>query len=172
MPINRSETIRLAERRPIVARLHLQHYSAKDILSHLVAEGHKIGIRNIYRDIKTLEAEWRAVLVTDPVAARAKELAEYEEAVKECWAGFTNDKNPAWLAELRGWKKRIAELLGLDAPAKHDVAMFITTLADVTARLAEGVPFGENAVDMAALRHIEALPPGGNGSSGNGVGDG
>lgn len=76
------------------------------------------------------------------------------------------------MTELRGWKKRIAELLGLDAPAKHDVALFVTTLADVTARIAEGLPPGSNQVDMAALRHLEALsPPPDNGASGNGGGE-
>ena len=165
-----SKAVNLALRRPIVARLHLRHYKNSAILTYLLAMGHQVDIRTIQRDIKALEADWRAALVTEPIAARAKELAEYEEAVQACWMGFALDPgNPAWLTELRGWKGRIAALLGLDSPIKHDVAMFVTTLADVTARLAEGAPFGENQVDMAALRHLEALPPGDNGASGNGA---
>ncbi len=168
-----NRAVRLAERRPIVARLHLRHHSAASILVQLKVAGHNVDVRTVYRDIKALETEWRNALVTDPISARAKELAEYEEAARVCWAGFLlNPCDPVWMTELRGWKKRIAELLGLDAPAKHDVALFVTTLADVSARIAEGLPPGSNQVDMAALRHLEALsPPPGNGASGNGGGE-
>jgi len=157
------------ERRPIVAKLYVRHQKAPAIHQALAEQGIECDIRQVYRDIDLLEAMWQKELVTDPVAYRAQELAEYQEVATECWLNYSTSRDVKWLAELRGWKKRISELLGLDAPARHDVA-FVTTLADVTARLAEGAPMGENQVDMAALRHLEALSPPSNGASGNGAG--
>ena len=84
------------------------------------AEGHDCNLATVYRDIIALEAMWQKELVGDPVAAKARELAEYEEAAAECWLNYTISKESRWLTELRGWKKSIADLLGLNAPLKVD----------------------------------------------------
>ncbi len=68
----------------------------------------------IRRDIAALEAEWRKELIDDPIALKAHELAEIEEAEAECWLQYEDSHARDWLAELRGWKGRKARLLGLD----------------------------------------------------------
>jgi len=63
---------------------------------------------------------WRRELVTDPVAVKAKEWAEIEEAESQCWLQYNITQESKWFTELRGWKERKAKLLGLDAPLKLD----------------------------------------------------
>ncbi len=116
-----SPSVKLAERRPVVARLHLRHKKPAEIHQELVEKGHECDIRTVYRDIEALEAMWQKELIDDPVAKKAQELAEVEEAEGECWLQYAATKDRLWLSELRGWKERKAKLLGLDAPARQEV---------------------------------------------------
>ena len=115
-----SRSARLSVRRPIVAMLHLRHQTVPEIHKALLSEGYKCDIGTVYRDIVAIEAVWQKELVSDPVAVKAKELAEYEDAAAECWLQYAKQRDPRWLTELRGWKRSIADLLGLNAPLKVD----------------------------------------------------
>ena len=123
-----SRSANLAVRRTIVARLHLRHQKVPAIHKALLQDGLKCDIGTIYRDVAALEATWLKELVSDPVAVKAKELAEYEEAAEECWLQYSNTGDSRWLTELRGWKKSIADLLGLNAPIKVDARVLNFTI--------------------------------------------
>ena len=79
MQIPDTRSAKLAVRRPVVARLYLRGQNAPGIHRALKAEGHDCNLATVYRDIIALEAMWQKELVGDPVAAKARELAEYEE---------------------------------------------------------------------------------------------
>ncbi len=116
-----SRSVKIAERRPVVARLHLRHKKPAEINQELVGKGHECDVRTVYRDIKILEAMWQKELVDDPVTKKAQELAEIAETEAECWLQYGATKDRAWLSELRAWQERKAKLLGLAAPAKQEV---------------------------------------------------
>ncbi len=105
----------IVERRRNVASLLLRQ-TQKQQIAALVG----VTLDTITADTHWLEAKWRAELIDDPVALKAKEWAEIEEAESECWENYSASRDPRWLTELRGWKERKAKLLGLDCPLKID----------------------------------------------------
>ena len=108
------------ERRQVVAKLYARHQKAPAIHRALLDQGVNCDIRQIYRDIDLIMAMWQKELVTDPVALKAREWSEIEEAESECWLSYAATGDVRWLTELRGWKERKAKLLGLDYPIKVD----------------------------------------------------
>ena len=106
------------ERRSIVGRLYIRGQKVRAILRELQSQGQNVNIRTVYRDIELLKAEWREELLTNPVATRAKELAQIDEVIAECWIKYSATGRGAgdikWLAEIRAWAVRKAKLLGLD----------------------------------------------------------
>ena len=106
------------ERRPIVGRLYIRGQKGQAILRALQTQGYTCDVRQVYRDIELLKAEWREELLTNPVATRAKELAQIDEVIAECWIKYSaagrGGGDIKWLAEIRAWAVRKAKLLGLD----------------------------------------------------------
>ena len=114
-----------------------------------IAEALDVERHTIAADIQWLEALWMAQLVGDPVAIKARELAELDDMEREAadrYGGYfvmdkgTKDREPVpilisgdgrWWDRRLATKKRRAEMLGLDSPAKQDLAVrgpFIFTI--------------------------------------------
>ncbi len=125
----------IQERRRQVATLYLRRERKGRIA---LAMG--VDPNTIASDIRWLEAQWRQELLTDPVAVKAKELAEMDdmerEAVDRGLGYFTMGKEtkgeepePIWIRGDGHWwdrrlaiKKRRAEMLGFDAPQRKEVS--------------------------------------------------
>jgi len=105
----------MMERRLLVSRLLLHKQKPGAIHTAVMAAGHECSYSTIRRDIDALEASWWQDLLIDPLAMKARELAEIDEAEAECWTMYTQLRDQRWLTELRLWKERKAKLMGLDA---------------------------------------------------------
>lgn len=54
-----SRSIKIAERRSLVARLYLRHQKGPAIHRAILEQGHECSLQAIYRDIEALEAMWQ-----------------------------------------------------------------------------------------------------------------
>lgn len=115
MAANGSTVNIMSKRREAVASLRLRGLSLSKIAAALPD---KMGIYNpttgepfdtstISRDLKALEAEWRANALADRIQHKAQLLAEIEEVKRAAWGAKQYD------TLLRAMKQQ-ADLLGLD----------------------------------------------------------
>ncbi len=121
--LNSSDHEILAARRQQVARLRLRGLSIRDIVQALAMPplsltdpktGKAYSIATIHRDLKAIEAEWRASALADIGEWKAKQLAEIAEVKRAAWL----EKDLA--AVLSALKQEI-EVMGTKAPARADV---------------------------------------------------
>lgn len=106
-------------RRRKVARL-----VARKVTQTEIADMLGVGQATVSRDIRVIEAEWRAGAATEISAIRAMELAELREMERDVvthQSKATSDRDRVrWIAERLRIKARIAALMGLDAPVVHE----------------------------------------------------
>ena len=98
-----------------------------------IATAVEVCANTITDDIKWLEALWRKELLDDPVEVKARELAGLYEMEREAINHLTGynilkkGEPITIIGDGRWWdrwlnvKKRIAEMLGLDAPVKSEL---------------------------------------------------
>ena len=91
---NSSNHDAMIHRRQQVARLRLRGLSIRDIVQALALPplsltdprtGKPYSIGTIHRDLKAIEAEWRASAQADIAAWKAKQLAEIAELKRAAW---------------------------------------------------------------------------------------
>lgn len=140
MAANGSTANIMSRRREAVAALRLRGLSLNQIAAALPkAPPHGPGIYNpttggpfdtstISRDLKALEAEWRANALADRIQHKAQLLAEIEEVKRAAWGAKQYD------TLLRAFKQQ-ADLLGLDElpgmdPDWREEARRLTGLSD------------------------------------------
>ena len=124
MPLNgnSSHTAVIARRRENVSRLRLRGMSQREIITMLArmkdADGNpdpiKASLGTVNRDLKVLEAEWRANAARDIGVHIANQLAEIAEARRKCWQ--LED-----MAGLARFIKLEADIRGTNAPSKIEV---------------------------------------------------
>ena len=124
MPLNgnSSHMAVIARRRENVGRLRLRGLSQREIITALTrvkdTDGSpdpiKASLGTVNRDLKVLEAEWRANAARDIGEHIANQLAEIAEARRKCWQ--LED-----MAGLARFIKLEADIRGTNAPAKVEL---------------------------------------------------
>jgi hypothetical protein len=115
-PRARQAEVEREARRVLVARLLLSGVSDQSA----IAKQANVDRSTISRDIKAIEAQWRAEAVADVAAAKGQDLARIERMIAGLWtqaiAGHLGaiDKTVKLL-------ERKARMLGYDAPEKMQV---------------------------------------------------
>ena len=111
--------ISIAERRQRVARLCARKLTQREIARTL-----GVSQPTVCRDIEAIEQQWMEDSASEIGAQRARELAELQDMERDLATIASTDPDPSVkiraMAERRQVKARIAAMMGLDAPAKHE----------------------------------------------------
>ena len=119
-----TKKLSLSLRRRKVARMYLFRQTEEEIAE-------KLGVdrSTINRDIKHLNDEWAKTSNLDLKKIMMRELAELDDMEGHCRHHLGNDEgqptflaNSKWMSVLLHIKERRARMLGLDAPAQHELA--------------------------------------------------
>jgi DNA-binding CsgD family transcriptional regulator len=123
MPRNSSRQDAIIKRRENVARLRLRGLSQREICKALMElpepirndKGEAFDVATINRDLKALEAEWRARAAEAIDQRKARQLAEIDEAKRKAWSAGD-------LQALARFIKLESDNFGTQAPSKVEVA--------------------------------------------------
>lgn len=111
--------ISIAERRHRVARLCARKLTQREIARTL-----GISQATVSRDVGEIEKQWMAEARAELDSHRARELSELQAMERDLATIAATDPDPSVkiraMAERRQVKARIASMIGLDAPAKHE----------------------------------------------------
>jgi predicted transcriptional regulator len=115
-----SKRVAIAIRRRQVAELYLQRTSEAEIAEQL-----GVNQATISRDIQALRAEWRTTYLSDTEALVLRDLADLDALERECMTQLRDSHDAIWALRVVQIKARRSALLGLDAPAKIDIAIYV-----------------------------------------------
>ena len=87
-----------------------------------IADALKVSVRTIVTDARELKKLWQKELIDDPVAIKAKELAEMDDMERDCSKEFMATRSSEWIDRRLRIKERRSKLLGLDAPQKRELS--------------------------------------------------
>lgn len=107
-------------RRKLVAEYYLQHATESEIAQML-----GVGQATISRDIQAILADWKRAYLVDAEAYVLRDLADLDSLERECATRLRATGEAIWVLRLVQIKGRRAKLLGLDAPSKVDISVFV-----------------------------------------------
>ena len=109
MGLSKVQAAELADRRRIVAGMHLRRKTQAEIATEL-----NVDPRTIQRDVAWLERLWQKELVTDPVKQRARDLAATNNLERSAAKRYLETGSEVWWDRIMKSLERRAKLLGLD----------------------------------------------------------
>lgn len=100
-----------------MAKWRLRHLTQNEIAEKLAETDTPGSVATVNRDIKVLEAQWRASSLIDFAQLKANHLAELREARKVAWEG----EKPKLFYVLKSLEQE-ARVLGLEDHSGEDIA--------------------------------------------------
>ena len=97
MPVKRSKTLAILERRQQVADLYLQGWTQTAIAEHL-----HVAQPTVCDDLQKIRKEWRESAIRDFDETRAIELLKIDRVEREAWAAWQRSQQPAQSAVVTG----------------------------------------------------------------------
>jgi hypothetical protein len=120
----------IAERRRLVAAMRLRGADQRAIVGALAKGGHRNpetgkpwSLGTVNADCQALEAEWRAAALADTTEHQGRVWAELSEVKRAAWQEHDLQ------AVLRALKQE-CDLLGLNAPERVDLSLYVEQLAE------------------------------------------
>jgi DNA-binding CsgD family transcriptional regulator len=110
----------IEKRRRDVASLYRSRVSEREIAGSL-----NISLATVYRDIQVIMEEWRRQYLVDMNAYVVRDLADMDQMERDCAAQFAAGHQPIWILRRLQIKERRAALLGMDAPDKVDLEVWV-----------------------------------------------
>lgn len=110
----------MEHRRRQVAEYYQQHATQAEI-----AEMLGVDRATISRDVQAILADWKRAYLVDAEAYVLRDLADLDSLERECSTRLRATGDAVWVLRLVQIKARRAKLLGLDAPSKIDIEVYV-----------------------------------------------